>query len=149
MTINSLSNVNAPLPPTSTSTGSASDSTSSTTPPVDQTAISPLGRLQTLLQQVQQNRSARFTDITAQIADKLTSAAAKAEQNGNTKAADQLNKLAGEFQKASESGQPPALWELRHPVAALHHYHQTNGQEAASPDVVQTVVDAATSSGLS
>jgi len=148
MTIYPLSTTNAPLPSGTTGTTSSTSPDSSTVP-VDQSVISPLARLQDLLQQVHQNRTERFPKITAQIATNLKNAATQAQTNGYTNAANELNKLAGEFQNASQTGQLPTLWELRHPVAGLQHYRETNGQDSSSPDVSQTLVNAAQSAGLS
>lgn len=107
----------------------------------DQADMSPIARLSSLLQQVQQNRSGRFTSITAQIADKLRTAAGKADANGNTNAAGELNQLADQFQTASDTGKPPAIWQLRHPLAALHHYRETQSQQDPTS---QAVLDAVT-----
>jgi hypothetical protein len=152
MTINPLSSNSGVAAPTTTN-APVSSSTGSPTPtniPVDQPVISPLARLQSLLQQVHDNRTERFTQVTSQISSKLRTAAQQAQDNGHTQAADALNKLADDFQTASQTGQPPKLWELRHPVMALAHYHNTQGQaDATQTDVTQTVLDAAQSAGLS
>jgi hypothetical protein len=155
MTINPLSSVNTSS--VSTTNSAASPITEPLPPgiPVDKPVLSPLARLQNLLQQIHDNRTERFGQITSQISDKLKSAATKAQANGNTKAAEELNELATAFQTASQTGQPPSLYALTHPVQALaayHHQHpetDSSGNGASSPSTVQTLLDAAQSVGLS
>jgi hypothetical protein len=156
MTINPLSSAN--------DTSSVSTTNRTTSPiteplppgiPVDKTVLSPLARLQNLLQQIHDNRTERFSQITSQISDKLKSAATKAQNNGNSKAAEELAELANQFQTAAQTGQPPSLYALTHPVQALaayHHQHpetDASGSGTTSPSTVQTVLDAAQSVGLS
>ena len=156
MTINPLSSVNDP------SSGSTTNRTTSPIAaqlppgvPVDNPVLSLLARLQNLLQQVHDNRSERFAQITLQISDKLKSAATKAQTNGHTKAAEELTELANAFQTASQTGQPPSLYQLTHPIQALlvyHHQHPetpSSGSGTTSQSTIQTLLDAAQSSGLS
>jgi hypothetical protein len=122
---------------------------------VDKPVLSPIARLQNLLQQVQTNRTERFTQITSQISDKLKSAATKAQTNGHTKAAEELTELSNAFQMASQTGQPPSLYALTHPVQALAAYHNqhpetdSSGNSTTSQSTLQIVLDAAQSAGLS
>jgi len=155
MTINPLSNVNPS--PVSTTNNVASTTTAPVPPgtPVDKPVLSPIARLQNMLLQIQGNRAERFAQITSQISDKLKTAATNAQTNGNTKAAEELTELSNAFQTASQTGQPPSLYALTHPVQALAAYHHQNpetdssGNGTTSPSTVQTVLDAAQSAGLS
>ena len=155
MTINPLSSVNPS--PVSTTNNVASATTAPLPPgtPVDKPVLSPLAQLQNLLQQVHDNRTERFAQITSQISGKLKAAATKAQTNGNTKAAEELTELSNAFQTASQTGQPPSLYALTHPVQAFAAYHNQNpetdasGSGTTSQSTLQTVLDAAQSAGLS
>lgn len=155
MTINPLSSVNSSSVPTTNNVASSTTAPLPPGTPVDQPVLSPLARLQNLLQHVHDNRTERFTQITSQISEKLQAAATKAQTNGNTKAAEELTELSNAFQTASQSGQPPSLYALTHPVQALaayHHQHpetDASGSGTTSQSTLQTVLDAAQSAGLS
>ena len=155
MTINPLSSVNPS--PVSTTNNAPAPTIAPQPPgtPVDKPVLSPIARLQNLLLQIQGNRTERFAQITSQISDKLKSAATKAQTNGNTKAAEELTELSNAFQTASQTGQPPSLYALTHPVQALVAYHNqhpetdASGSGTTSTSTVQAVLDAAQSVGLS
>jgi hypothetical protein len=95
------------------------------------------------LQSLQQNNPAQFQQVTQSIAAKLQQAATQASNQGDSARATALNKLASDFQTASQSGQMPAADQLQTDVSALkqahhgglHHGHfQYNAPPATTTD---------------
>jgi hypothetical protein len=74
--------------------------------------MSPLVRLMSSLQKLQESDPTKYQEVTQAIADKLNEAASTAESNGDTKAAEQLSQLAENFSSASSSGELPDIDSL-------------------------------------
>jgi len=64
--------------------------------------------------------------VTQQIATDLQKAADKAQTEGNTTAANQLNRLAKDFTDASKSGDLPNLKDLAQAVKGHHRHHHSH-----------------------
>ncbi len=93
----------------------------------DTPQISQMAQFLSQLQQLQQQNPDQFKQVAATIADKLQKAALDAASQGDTKRADQLNKLAGEFQTSSQTGQVPTLQALQQAGLSGHHHHGHHG----------------------
>jgi hypothetical protein len=107
-----------------TSANSVSSSgTLAIAPQQDTNQLSPLARLLSTLQQLQQSDTGKYQQVTQQIATTLQSAAQTAQADGNSTAANQLNQLAADFTSASKSGQLPSIQDLAHAVGGHHHHH--------------------------
>ncbi len=78
----------------------------------DKSQLSPLAKLATFLQQLQQSNPAEYQSITQQIAANLQTAAQADQTNGNSAGATQLNQLSADFANASATGQLPDLQDL-------------------------------------
>ena len=85
--------------------------------------LSPLAKVLSELQQLQQQNPTEYAQVTGQIATKLQSAAQTAQTDGNSSAAGQLNQLATDFTNASQSGQLPDIQDLAQAVGGGHHHH--------------------------
>jgi hypothetical protein len=97
----------------------------STTSQSDSSQISPLAKLLSELQQLQQSDPAKYQEVTKQIAANLQSAAQTDTTNGNTAGANQLNQLAADFTKASTSGQLPDIKDLAQAIGGGGHHHHS------------------------
>jgi hypothetical protein len=89
----------------------------------DVTQLSPVAKLLSELQQLQQSDPVQYQKVTQQVATNLESAAQTAQAGGNTTAANQLNQLATDFSNASQTGQLPATQGLAQAVSGHHHHH--------------------------
>src|SRR5580698_5399426 len=78
-------------------------------PQSDQTQVSPLGKVLSELQQLQQSNPGEYQQVTQQIATNLQNAAQTATSSGNTAAASQLTQLSKDFSNASTSDQLPNI----------------------------------------
>jgi hypothetical protein len=103
----------------------------------DSSQLSPLAKLLSELQQLQQSDPAKYQAVTKQIAANLQTAAQTDTANGDTAGASQLNQLATDFTNASKTGQLPDIQNLAKavgggasPGAAHGHHHRA----AADPD---------------
>ncbi|HEY4360527.1 MAG TPA: hypothetical protein VGN17_06145 [Bryobacteraceae bacterium] len=105
----------------------------SPTQPQDNGQLSPLARVLSTLQQLQQSDPAKYQQVTAQIATNLQDAAQTAQANGNTTAANQLNQLSADFSNASKTGQLPNIQDLAQAVGGHHHGHH-HGHHAHAAD---------------
>jgi hypothetical protein len=112
-------------------TTSGTGSTTATGTQADNGQLSPLGQVLSTLQQLQQSNPTQYQQVTQQIATNLQSAAQTAQANGNTAAATQLNQLASDFTKASQSGQLPSIQDLAQ-AAGGHHHHHMHAQGGSS-----------------
>jgi len=93
--------------------------------------LSSFGQLLNTLQQLQHTNTAQFQQVTQQIATNLQGAAQKAQSDGNTSAASQLNLLSTDFRLASASGQLPNLQDLAGAIGGNRGYSQ-NPQDGAA-----------------
>ena len=93
----------------------------------DNGQLSPFAQVMSTLQQLQQSDPAKYQQVTQQIATKLQKAAQTAESNGNGAAANELNRLADDFTKASNSGQLPNVRDLVQAMRGHHHHHHFHG----------------------
>jgi len=108
-------------------------SAASSTQPQDNGQLSPLARLMSTLQQLQQSDPAKYQQVTAQIATNLQNAAQTAQAEGNTTAASQLSQLATDFSTASKTGQLPNIQDLAQAIGGHHHGHH-HGHHAPAAD---------------
>jgi hypothetical protein len=106
--------------------------TSSVAAPVDNQQLSPFAQMMSMLQQLQQSDPTKYQQVTQQIATNLQNAAQTAQTDGNSTAAAQLSKLAGDFNSASQSGQLPNVQDLAQAIGGGHHHH--HHAHAASAD---------------
>ena len=120
-----------------TSTSSSAVDSSSPVQSSDNSRLSPFAQLLNTLQQLQQTDPTKYQQVTGQIATNLQSAAQKAQSDGNTTAANQLNQLATDFTNASKSGQLPNVQDLAQAVGGHHHHHHAHAA-AADPDSSST-----------
>jgi hypothetical protein len=100
--------------------------------PPDSSRVSPLAKLLSELQQLQQSDPAKFQEVTQQIATNLQNAAQTAQSQGNTAAANQLSQLATVFSNASTSGQLPSSRDLAQALGGHHHHHHASSDAANS-----------------
>ena len=117
----------------SSTSGTTGSSDSSSTTRKDGPQLSPFAQLLSTLQQLQQSDPGKYQQLTQQIASNLQKAAATAQSNGNTSAADTLNQLATDFSNASQSGQLPSIKDLAQAMHGHHHGHHQWLTEQASP----------------
>ncbi len=110
--------------------------------------LSPLAKLMSTLQQLQQSNPTEYKKVTAQIATNLQNAAKTATADGNTAAATQLNQLATDFSKASQSGQMPDVQDLAQAIGGGHHHHH-HGHAAASDSDSSTTSSSTTDASSS
>jgi hypothetical protein len=106
--------------------------TSSVALPADNQQLSPFAQMMSMLQQLQQSDPTKYQQVTQQIATNLQNAAQTAQTDGNSTAAAQLGKLAGDFNSASQSGQLPNIQDLAQAIGGGHHHH--HHAHAASGD---------------
>ena len=92
--------------------------TSSGALPADDPQLSPFAQMMSMLQQLQQSDPTKYQQVAQQIATNLQNAAQTAQTDGNSTAAAQLGKLAGDFNSASQSGQLPNIQDLAQASAA-------------------------------
>jgi hypothetical protein len=111
-------------------TGSSAPASGTT--PADSSQVSPLAKLLSELQQLQQSDPSEYQQVTQQIATNLQAAAQTATSAGNTSAASQLTQLATDFSNASTSGQLPNIQDLAQAVGGGHHHHHGGGGESSS-----------------
>jgi hypothetical protein len=117
---------------------SSSIDPSSLTMPQDKNQLSPMGRLMSTLQQLQQQNPSQYQQVTQQIAQNLQSAAQTAQSQGDTTKANQLNQLAADFKNASSSGQLPSAKDLAQAMGGHHHHHHFGtGSSGSSQNVNQ------------
>jgi len=103
----------------------------------DSSELSPFARMLNALQQLQQTDPAKYKQVTEQIATNLQSAAKTAQSDGNATAAKQLNQLATDFTKASQSGQLPDIQDLAQALSGgghHHHHHHSGSASSGSSD---------------
>lgn len=117
-----------------TSGGTSGIAATASTQQTDSTQLSPLAQILETLQQLQQSNPTEYQQVTAQIATNLQSAAATAQADGNTTAANQLNQLATDFTNASQSGQLPNIQDLAQAVGGHHHHHHHAHAAASGSD---------------
>lgn len=113
---------------TTRSPGLTSPTSVSQTPEVDHP--SPFGVLLDTLQQLQQSDPVKFSQVTQQIANKLTSAAGTAQSSGNTTAANALSQLASDFTTASQNSQLPSIQDLASAVHLIGQHSQPSSSES-------------------
>jgi hypothetical protein len=101
--------------------------------PADNSQLSPLAKLLSELQQLQQSDPGKYQQVTKQIATNLENAAQTAQSAGNTAAASQLTQLATDFSNASTSGQLPNIQDLAQAIGGGggHHHHHHGGGESS------------------
>ncbi len=123
-------------------TSGGTSSTKATGMQSDKGQLSPLAQVLSTLQQLQQSNPTQYTQVTAQIATNLQSAAKTATADGNTTAATQLNQLATDFTNASQSGQMPNIQDLAQAAGGHHHHMHAHG---SSSDSSSTSTDSSSS----
>ena len=101
--------------------------TSSSALPADNQQLSPFAQMMSLLQQLQQSDPTKYQRVALQIATNLQNAAQTAQTDGNSTAAAELGKLAGDFNSASQSGQLPNIQDLAQAIGGHHHHHRGSG----------------------
>jgi hypothetical protein len=135
MNITAISNLLPTLLQTSNSSATGQTSQTSLDPSTASDAsISPLARFLSLLQQLQQEDPNKFKQVVSGIADRLRELAKTAAANGNSTQADQINKLADQFQNAAKDGQLPTAQDLEQAGLSIHHHHgrHHHGQAGAA-----------------
>ena len=121
--------------PAGTTNRASNAATSSIGQQQDSGQLSPLSRLLSTLQQLQQSDPAKYAQVTQQIASNLQTAAQTAQTDGNPAAASQLSTLAADFTKASTSGQLPNIQDLAQALGGGgHHHHHHHSHGAGSSD---------------
>jgi hypothetical protein len=114
-----------------TSTGVSATSTQS-----GNGQLSPFAQQLSTLQQLEESNTTQYQQVTAQIATNLQSAAQTATADGNTSTASQLNRLATDFNNASQSGQLPNISDLAQAVGGSgghhHHHHHVSSSSSSS-----------------
>jgi hypothetical protein len=125
MTVNPLSNLQSLFQPVSNNVAAVNTNkvSSAATLQESTSSISPVALFLSNLQQMQQRNPDQFKQITANIAGKLQQAAKDAVSKGNSAWADQLNRLASQFQNASSTGQMPAAQSLQQAGMSSPHHH--------------------------
>ncbi|HEY2016244.1 MAG TPA: hypothetical protein VGH38_22225, partial [Bryobacteraceae bacterium] len=108
--------------PATDTTGTADRSGSTAVSTTDDARFTPFSRLLTMLQQLQRSDPAKYQQVTQQISTNFETAAHSARTAGNTTAADQLNRLAGDFAGASKSGQLPDIGDLAQAINGEQQY---------------------------
>jgi hypothetical protein len=103
-------------------------------PTQDVTQLSPIAKLLSELQQLQQSDPAQYQKVTQKVATNLESAAQTAQAGGNTTLANQLNQLATDFSNASQTGQLPDIQGLAQAVGGHHHHHSHSNSNNSSTD---------------
>ena len=98
----------------------------------DNSQLSPLADIMSTLQQLQQTNPSEYQQITQQISANLLTAAQKAQTDGNTTAATQLNQLSTDFSSASKSGQLPSILDLAQAIGGGHHHHHFHAGSSGS-----------------
>jgi hypothetical protein len=98
--------------------------------PQDHGGTSPFAQVLSTLQQLQRTNPGEYQHVTQQISTKLQSAAQKAASQGNTAAANRLNKLAADFSQASRTDALPNRFDLADAVGASAH--RTSGASSLS-----------------
>jgi hypothetical protein len=132
--------------PAGTPSQISSTSASSIGQQPDSTQLSPLARLLSTLQQLQQSNPTQYQQVTQQIATNLQTAAKTAQTDGNSTAANQLSQLATDFTNASNSGQLPNIQDLAQAVSGHGHHHHHHHSEADSSDSASNSGDSSSSS---
>jgi hypothetical protein len=89
----------------------------------DNQQLSPFAQMVSTLQQLEQSDPTKYQQVAQQIATNLQNAAQTAQTGGNSTAAAQLGKLAGDFNSASQSGQLPNVQDLAQAIGGGHHHH--------------------------
>ncbi|HZU26346.1 MAG TPA: hypothetical protein VFA04_12545 [Bryobacteraceae bacterium] len=118
-----------------------SSATSSPQDPAPQ--LSPLSDFLNNLQTLQQRNPAQFKEVTHAIAARLQQAAAQATSQGDTTKATALNKLASDFQTASQTGTMPSTDQLQTDASALkgHHGHHRHYPPPATDDLTNILTN--------
>jgi len=124
----------AGLTPNTNASGVNGAGKSSVGQPQDNGQISPLAQILSTLQQLQQSNPTQYEQVARQIATNLQTAAQTAQSDGNSAAATQLNQLAADFSKASQSGQLPNIQDLAQALGGHHHHHGHHSQSASDAD---------------
>ena len=115
--------------------------------PQDDNRLSPFAQLLSSLQQLQQSDPAKYKQVAQQIGDKLQSAAKTAATNGDTRTADELNKLATDFTSSAKSGDLPNVQDLAQALTQAHgHHRHHHHQDAGSTSPASSSIAAASSS---
>ena len=104
-------------------------------PRPDSGGVSPFAQILVSLQQLQQSDSAKYKDVTQQIATNLGNASHTAQSNGDTGAADLLSRLSTDFADAAKSGQLPNVQDL---ASAIKGHHPHRHHRAEVPASAQT-----------
>lgn len=123
--------------------------------PSDGGQLSPFAQILSSLQQLQQSNPTQYQQVTEQIATNLQSAAKTAQSEGNTTAANQLNRLANDFTTTSQNGQLPNVQDLAQAASAHHHHHHhfhassSDGSSSSSNSGANTTTGTTSDSGLS
>jgi hypothetical protein len=110
------------------------NTTSSASQSQDKSQLSPFAQMMSSLQQLQQSDPTKYQQVTQQIATNLQSAAATAQANGDSAAADRLNQLSGDFSSASKSGDLPNMRDMAQSLGAHRHGHGHHHAPPASSD---------------
>lgn len=122
-------------------TGLSSNSTSSngisgiSNQSQDSGQLSPLAKVLSSLQNLQESNPTEYQQVTQQIAANLQTAAQAATNEGNSTAANQLNQLSKDFTTASQTGQLPNISDLAQVIGGGgggHHRHHHGGHHASS-----------------
>ena len=140
MTTNYLQSIlNATLQNTRlAATQAPANATSTDTNQTDTNQLSPLARILSTLQQLQQSDPSKYQQVTQQIAANLQAAAQTAARDGNTKGASELTQLATDFTNASKTGQLPSIQDLAEAMGGgsshgrQHHHHSGNSSNPAN-----------------
>lgn len=114
--------------------GSASQRASATSSQSDNGELSPFAQLLSTLQQL----ATQYQQVTAQIATNLQSAAQTATADGNTSAASQLNRLASDFNNASQSAQLPNISHLAQAVSSSSSSNTSSDSSSTSSSTIST-----------
>lgn len=126
-------------------TANTTDTTNTTQ--ADSNQLSPFAQLLSTLQQLQQSDPAKYTQVTQQIATNLQAAAQTATTRGNTSEATQLNQLATDFSKASQTGQLPSVQDLAEAMGSgnntgHHHHHHHGGGSSGTNSALNQLLSA-------
>jgi hypothetical protein len=112
------------LPFNSTATNAMNaSSASSVQQQADVLSPSPASQFLTQLQQLQTQNPQEFQAMLTEITGQLDQAATTAAANGNSAQANQLTALANTFQNASTGGPLPTAQQLQQAGVTGHHHH--------------------------
>ena len=111
--------------------------------------LSPLAKMLSTLQQLQQSDPAKYQQVTAQIATNLQDAAKTATANGNTTQANELNQLATDFTNASRDNTLPNIQDLAQAIGGGHRHHHAHAAQSSSDTAGSSAADGTSSTSQS